>query len=90
MRTPIISAGKYVIEDEPAKSRGFIGGNIYVRNTETGEEYHQMYKNFHGGKTNKWQVAATLLEQLAPVEEEEKVETKEGNDTPSNDGVLLS
>ena len=89
MRTPIISAGKYIIEDEPAKSRGFIGGNIYVRNTETGEEYHQMYKNFHGGKTNKWQVAATLLERLAPVEEEEnEIETE--SESPSDDGVLLS
>ena len=65
-----MQAGDIVIEDEPARKSGFIGGHIYARNARTGEEVGKIYKTLHNGNTNKWKLAGELLKQMLPPEEE--------------------
>ena len=73
-RIIVMQVGNIVIEDEPARKSGFIGGHIYVRNTETNEEIGKVYKTLHDGRTTKWSLAGELLKQMLPPEEEENKE----------------
>lgn len=77
MRITIMAVDDIVIEDEPARKSGLIGGRIYVRNTTTGEEIHKNYRTLHDGSTTKWKLAGELLKQMLPPEEE----SKEASDT---------
>ena len=70
MRITIMTVGDIVIEDEPARKSGLIGGRIYARNTTTGEEIHKNYRTLHDGRTTKWSLAGELLKQMLPPEEE--------------------
>lgn len=69
-RIIVMQAGDIVIEDEPARKGGFIGGHIYARNARTDEEVGKIYKTLHDGSTNKWKLAGELLKQLMPPEKE--------------------
>ena len=70
MRFQLLSVGEYNFFDEPANNGGLIGGKVIAINPETGEEVSRMYKKFHTGKTNKYDVMAKLIMELIPPEEE--------------------
>ena len=74
-RIIVMQVGNVVIEDEPARKSGFIGGYMYVRNVETGEEIGKAYKTLHDGSTTKWKLTGELLKQMLPPEEETEEES---------------
>lgn len=65
MRSLLISAGDFTFEDAPI-NKGLIGGKVIATNTLTGEEISRVYNKFHTGKTNKFDVLAKLMYELAP------------------------
>lgn len=76
MKYPLISAGQFKFEDSPI-NKGLIGGKIIATNLETGEQFFKIYKKYHNGKTDKFDVLAQLMYELQPPKEE----TENGNDT---------
>ena len=79
MRFPLMSVGNFTFEDEPI-NKGLIGGKVIATNSETGEVASKIYKKFHTGKTNKFDVLAQLMHEIIPPEAssenaEEQVET---------------
>ena len=65
MRFLLMSVGDFIFEDEPI-NKGLIGGKIIATNTKTEESISKVYKHFHTGKTNKFEVMAELMYQLVP------------------------
>ena len=71
MRHLLISAGDYQFFDEPL-NKGLLGGKIIASNSVTKEETFRIYKKFHTGKTNKFDVLAQLMYKVAPPQKEEE------------------
>ena len=71
MRFMLIAAGDYIFEDEPI-NKGLIGGKIIATNKTTKEVTSRVYKHFHNGKNNKYDVLTQLLYELAPPPKEEE------------------
>ena len=59
MKQLMMAVGDYTFEDSPI-NKGLIGGKIIATNTKTGEQLSRTYKVFHTGKTNKFDVLASL------------------------------
>lgn len=75
MRFMLIAAGDYIFEDEPI-NKGLIGGKIIATNKSTNEITSRIYKHFHNGKDNKYDVLMQLLYELAPPPKEEEEENE--------------
>ena len=79
MRNILIAAGDYIFEDEPV-NKGLIGGKIVATNQATGETTSRMYKHFHNGKDNKFDILTQLLYELAPPQKEEEENGESGEE----------
>ena len=77
MRNLLISVGEYQFFDEPSNKNGLIGGKIIANNLDTKEEFFRIYKRYHTGKTDKYNVLAKLVTELVPPPEEETLEDEE-------------
>lgn len=65
MKHLLISAGDYQFFDEPL-NKGLLGGKIIASNSITKEETFRIYKKFHTGKTNKFNILEQLMIELIP------------------------
>ena len=74
MRYLLISVDNYQFFDEPI-NKGLLGGKIIASNSTTKEEIFRVYKNFHTGKTNKFDVLEKFVAELVPPKSEPQEET---------------
>lgn len=79
MRYKLFSVKNFLFEDEP-NAKGFIGGTIIASNLDTGEDVDKrVYKRFHNGRTNKFDVVGQMVKELVPPDEPEETENSDEN-----------
>ena len=75
MKQLMMAVGDYTFEDVPV-NKGLIGGKIIATNQKTGDQISRSYKVFHTGKTNKFEVLASLMYEIVPPESTDEEENK--------------